>query len=90
MLKQSNKIKTEIAEESLKISKMDKKEERIKLIKKEIEYIVNEDLALNFIQRHIKDVIIYSDYILINYDIFPQSKIEIEQINNSKRNFICL
>lgn len=87
---QANKVKSEIVEEKLRIANVESKEERIKAIQKEIESIVNEDLSLDFIQKHIKTIVIYEDYILINYDIFPQSKIKIEQINYRKRNYICL
>ncbi len=90
LLEESERLKQKINEETLRISKIESKEERLKIIRNEIKEIVNDDLALDFIQRHIKNLIIYPDKIIVKYDVFPESTVKIEKINYRKYNYICL
>lgn len=54
---------------------------RIQELDNEIDEIIDNDVALNFVCRHIKHIIVYRDKLHIEFDIFPNCDINIEKIN---------
>ena len=54
---------------------------RIQELDNEIDEIIDNDVALNFVCRHIKQIIVYRDKLHIEFDIFPNCDINIEKIN---------
>lgn len=54
---------------------------RIQELDNEIDEIIDNDVALNFVCRYIKHIIVYRDKLHIEFDIFPNCDINIEKIN---------
>ena len=61
---------------------------RIAEIKKELQSIVTDDLAVEFLCQHIERIIVYPEQLCIKSDFLPDILVRIEQINYRKRNYI--
>lgn len=78
------KLNNEISKEKINRLDVATVEEKIEIIKKEIEKIINEELALNFLYQHITQVTVYTEKIIVEYDIFPKTEIIVNRINYRK------
>ena len=54
-------------------------------LEKEIDTILDQELALDFICRHINQVTVYREKLDIEFDMLPKCEILIEQINHRKK-----
>lgn len=86
--KQKRETAKKLSEEIKNSSGASNLEYRLANLEKEIENIIDYDVALDFVYRHIKIITVYPDKLNIEFDIFPECVIKIEQINYRKRNFI--
>ena len=58
---------------------------RLDRLEKEIDTILDQELALDFICRHINQVTVYREKLDIEFDMLPKCEILIEQINHRKK-----
>ena len=60
-------------------------------LEKEINTITDYDLSINNFKNHIEKIIVYPKYILFQFDIFDDIKVEVNRINYKKvEYYICL
>ncbi len=57
---------------------------RLAYLEKEIRDLIETDLALDFLYRHLKSITVWPDRLLVEYDIFPPTTIQRVQINYHK------
>ena len=67
------------------------KEKRINDLEKEINTISDYDLSVNNFKSHIEKITVYPSYILFQFDIFDDIKVEVNRINYKRvEYYICL
>ena len=87
---QMNKIEEEIQNLNKKKEDVADKEKRIKDLEKEINTISDYDLSVNF-KSHIERITVYPNYIIFQFDIFDDIKVEVNRINYKRVEYhICL
>lgn len=90
LLEQAKRIENDINLELLKKENYESIDLRISKMEKEIKSIVSEELALNFIYRHLKNITVYLDKLIVAYDIFPPTIIKVNKLNYRKTVFsVC-
>ena len=88
---QMTTIEEEIQNLNKKKEDVADKEKRIKDLEKEINTISDYDLSINNFKNHIEKIIVYPKYILFQFDIFDDIKVEVNRINYKKvEYYICL
>lgn len=90
LAKQIMKLESDINIEKLRQNEFKGIDSRINSIQQEIGCIINDELALNFIYQHISSIKVFADRLVIDYDIFPQTTVQITKINYRKTIFsVC-
>lgn len=88
---QMNKIEEEIQNLNKKKEDVADKEKRIKDLEKEINTISDYDLSVNNFKSHIERITVYPNYIIFQFDIFDDIKVEVNRINYKRVEYhICL
>lgn len=88
---QMNTIEEEIQNLNKKKEDVADKEKRIKDLEKEINTISDYDLSINNFKNHIEKIIVYPNYIIFQFDIFDDIKVEVNRINYKRvEYYICL
>lgn len=88
---QMNKIEEEIQNLNKKKEDVADKEKRIKDLEKEIDTISDYDLSVNNFKSHIEKITVYPSYIIFQFDIFDDIKVEVNRINYKRvEYYICL
>lgn len=75
--KEQEKINIKLKEVQKKKEGFLNKTERFKKLEREIEEISDRDLSIANMEEHIEKIIVYPQYLLIQFDIFNDLKIEV-------------
>lgn len=90
LAEQISKLEKKIAQEKLKKIDTQSINNRFEALQQEVSKIVNKEVALNFLYKHIKSIKIYPEQMLVDYDIFPQTIINITKVSYHKTLFsVC-
>ena len=85
LARQEIELQSKISSESQFITARKDVRKRLNTLEKEIDNILDQELALEFICRHIKKITVYREKLDIEFDMLPNCEVKIEQINYRKK-----
>lgn len=83
---QEKKLKSDM-EEALLQQEPENMDDRIRRIVQALEKMMDREIALSLLYPHLQSIYVYPEKLVITYDIFPETEVQIHRINYRRMHF---